>query len=197
MSKIETAGLYQYLQEKEMPGLKENVKKISVKKGKSLYDTTHTTTDIYEVVNGAVKLGGLSVKGEEYIYEIITAGEFFGNLDVLSAGDVFSEFARSLIATELITYKPAFFQYLMNNDLAVANWCIKRTVYRWHKTESLLANIRSYEPRERIVMLYNSLSNRMINIDQRLISLAKLVTNKDIADLTATTRQLVAGTLAK
>lgn len=195
MSKIAESGLYRYLQQKEMPGLKENVKFSVVKKGKTLYDIKDTITDMYEVVSGAVKLGGISVKGEEYIYEILTAGEFFGNLALL--GDTFSESCKTLITTELITYKPAFFKYLMNNDPVVANWCLHKVVFRWNKTETLLASIRSYEPRERIVMLHNNLSNRIIEIDHKKVPLAKLVTNKDIADLTATTRQLVADTLTK
>jgi CRP/FNR family cyclic AMP-dependent transcriptional regulator len=190
---IESKGLYQYLLENKTPRLAENVKLISVRRGQILYDTSEKFTSIYEVISGGVKLGGISTKGEEYIYELVMAGEFFGNLALLN--DTFSEHCKSLTITQVRSYTPAFFKHLMMHDPVVAKWCYERIVFRWNKTESLLAHIRSYEPRERILSMYASLQKRIMVIDNRSVLLSRLVTNKDIADLTATTRQLVAETL--
>lgn len=190
---IGNEGLYNYLLEKKTPMLAENVKLVSIGRGQVLYDASMSFTNIYEVVSGVVKLGGISIKGEEYIYELVMAGEFFGNLALL--GDTFREFCKSITVTQVRSYSPAFFKHLMMNDPVVAQWCFERIVFRWNKTESILAQIRSYEPRERIMMLYRSLQKRIPVSSNRSVLLSKLVTNKDIADLTATTRQLVAGTL--
>jgi CRP/FNR family cyclic AMP-dependent transcriptional regulator len=193
MNKIEEKGLYTYLAEAGTPGLRENARLVSLKRGSQVYDTSQRFTDIYEIVTGAVKLGNISVKGDEYIYELVTPGEFFGNLAIL--GDNFSEFCKTLCATELRSYTPAFFKHLMTHDPVVAEWCFSKIVYRWNKTENLLASIRSHEPRERIQMLYVSLQKKIITAGNREAVLNKLLTNKDIADLTATTRQLVADTI--
>ncbi|HTE32602.1 MAG TPA: Crp/Fnr family transcriptional regulator [Chryseolinea sp.] len=193
MSKIAETGLYNYLAGEKYPGLKDNVKLITLKKGQQLYDTSQRFTNIFEIISGAVKLGGISVKGEEYIYELVTPGEFFGNLAVL--GDTFSEFCKTLVATQVRSYPPAFFKHLMTHDPHVAEWCFEKIVHRWNKTESMLANIRSYEPRERIQRTYTNLDKKIITATNRETSLNKLITYKDIADLTATTRQLVADTI--
>lgn len=193
MNKIDETGLYRYLLEARTPGLSANTTFHSFKKGNFVYETSQPFTEIYEIVTGAVKLGNISVKGEEYIYELVTPGEFFGNLAVL--GDTFSEFCRCLCASELRSYRPAFFRHLMTHDPVVAEWCFTRIVYRWNKTEGLLASIRSHEPRERILLLNEHLQKKIVMADSREASLNKLLTNKDIADLTATTRQLVADTL--
>lgn len=193
MNKIEEKGLYTYLVEAGTPSLKENVQLLSLKKGRQVYDTSQRFTNIYEIVTGAVKLGNISAKGEEYIYELVVPGEFFGNLALL--GDTFSEFCKTLSDAELRSYKPAFFKHLMTHDPVVAEWCFSKIVFRWNKTESLLASIRSHEPRERILLLYTSLHKKILTAGKREVLLNKLLTNKDIADLTATTRQLVADTI--
>ncbi|KAA2239720.1 Crp/Fnr family transcriptional regulator [Chitinophaga agrisoli] len=193
MRTIPSAGLYEYLTEQKIPGYKDKVKHITLKKGHQLYGPPQRHTDIYEIITGAVKLGDISPKGEEYIYEILVPGEFFGNLALL--GDDFSELCKALCATQLRTYDLAFFKHLTTHDPSVAEWFISKVVSRWNKTESVLACIRAFEPRERIQYMYNTMDKRIIIPGNREITLNKLLTNKDLADLTATTRQLVADTI--
>lgn len=193
MKTIVEKGLYQYLVDKKIPGLRENTKMVTLKRAEQLYDISQPFTDIFEIVTGAVKLGGISEKGKEYIYELLTPGEIFGNLALLGPG--FREFCRSLTITELRAYSPDFFKHLMTHDPEVAEWCFTKLVFRWNKTESKLANIRSYEPRERIQVLYSELQRKIMTGANREVFLNKLVTYQDIADLTATTRQLAADTI--
>ena len=193
MYKIGENGLYNYLAENKIPGLKENAKLVTLKKGQQLYGTSQRFTNIYEIVSGAAKLGGISIKGGDYIYELVTPGEFFGNLALL--GDTFCEFCKTLAASQFRSYNTAFFKHLMTHDPQVAEWCFSKIVSRWNKTESLLANIRSYEPRERIQLLHAGLEKKIITATNREVALNKLITYKDMADLTATTRQLVADTI--
>jgi CRP/FNR family transcriptional regulator, cyclic AMP receptor protein len=193
MYKITETGLYNYLLENNIPGLKENVSYMTLKKGQQLYGPPQRKTDIYEIMTGAVKLGDISSKEEEYIYEILTPSEFFGNLGFL--GDYFSEFCKAMCATQIRVYDINFFKHIMTHDPSVAEWCFEKIVFRWNKTESLLAYIRSLEPRERIQHLYADMSKVIMTASGRDAVLNKLLTYKDIADLTATTRQLVADTI--
>ncbi|MFL9481142.1 Crp/Fnr family transcriptional regulator [Chitinophagaceae bacterium LWZ2-11] len=185
-------GLCQYLIDKAIP-IKGKVTNLMLKKGVQLYGPPQRFTNIYEVISGAVKLGRISPKGEECIYEIVTAGEFFGNLAVL--GDDFCEFSKTLTATEVRSYDLDFFKRLITHDPVVAQWFYPKIVYRWNKTETLLSYIRSFEPRERIQHLYNDLHKRINTADNREIHINKILSYTDLADLTATTRQLVADTI--
>lgn len=193
MESLLEKGLFTYLSEQKIAGFRENVSVKKMKKGELLYDTSQQYTDIYEIVSGAVKLGGISGKDKEYIYELLTPGEFFGNLAFLQPG--FCEFCKVLTATEFRVYKTSFFRHLMTHDPVVAEWAFTKIVYRWNKTESMLANIRSYEPRERIQVLYSALQRKIMTAAGREVFLNKLITFQDIADLTATTRQLAADTI--
>jgi CRP/FNR family transcriptional regulator, cyclic AMP receptor protein len=193
MFKVSETGLYNYLLKNNTPGLKEKVTYTVLKKGQQLYGPHQRKTDIYEIMTGAVKLGNISPKEEEYIYEILAPGEFFGNLALL--GDSFSEFCKAMCATQIRVYDLSFFKHIMTHDPNVAEWCFSKIVFRWNKTESLLTYIRSLEPRERIQHVYADLNKIIMTAGNRETVLSKLLTYKNIADLTATTRQLVADTI--
>jgi hypothetical protein len=82
----------------------------------------------------------------------------------------------------------------MTHDPDVAEWFYSKIVSRWNKTESLLFSIRSFEPRKRIELMQSALHKKINTAVNREVFLDKLISNKDMADLTATTRQLVAET---
>lgn len=190
---IQEKGLYAYLEEKGVPGLKDKVAHFTLKKGAQLYGAPQRFTNLYEIISGAVKLGRLSAKGKECIYEILTPGEFFGNLAVLTDMP-FDEFSKTLTATEIRSYDIQFFKEQLT-DPNVATWFYPKIVSRWYKTESLLYYIRSYEPRTRIRQVHADMQKKISTAHRREIFLDKLISYSDIADLTATTRQLVAETM--
>jgi len=193
MATIAEIGLYNYLESKNTLGLRDTVSHFTLKKGAQLYGTPQRFTNIYEIISGAVKLGRLSPEGKECIYEIVSPGEFFGNLAFLPDAP-FSEFSKTLTATEIRSYDLQFFKYIMTHDPEVAEWFYTRLVSRWNKTETLLYYIRSFEPRKRITMLQSNMHRKIMTAVRREVFLDKLISNKDMADLTATTRQLVADT---
>lgn len=193
MSTIAEIGLYNYLLSKDIPGLKEKTSYHMLKKHSWLYSAPQQFTNIYEIINGAVKLGRLSPKGKECVYEIVTPGEFFGNLNFLPDAP-FSEFSKTLTPTEIRAYDLDFIKHLMTHDPNVAAWFYSKIIERWNKTESLLYYIRSYEPRKRIELLQTSMHKKIMTAVNREVFLDKLISLQDMADLTATTRQLVADT---
>ncbi len=193
MSTIAEKGLYHYLAEKQIPGLKQKVGQFTLKKGAQLYGAPERFTNLYEIISGAVKLGRLSPRGKECIYEILTPGEFFGNLSVLHDMP-FDEFSKTLTATEVRWYDIRFFKDQLS-DPEVGAWFYPKIVSRWYKTESLLFYIRSFDPRKRIQQLHADLHKKIPTAHRREVFLDKLISYSDIADLTATTRQLVADTM--
>lgn len=187
-------GLYNYLLSRNIPELKEKAVYHTLKKGSLLYGAPQSFTNVYEIISGAVKLGRLSPKGKECVYEIVTPGEYFGNLNFLPNAP-FAEFSKTLTATEIRAYDLGFIKYHMTHDPQVAEWFYGRIIERWNKTESLLYYIRSYEPRKRIEMLQTAMHKKIMTAVNKEVFLDKLISLQDIADLTATTRQLVADTL--
>jgi len=203
---VKRKGLYNYLVDKGIPGLKEKTFLKSFKKGGLVYGPTQHYTYIYEIISGAVRLGSISSRDTEIVHEIVTPGEFFGNLRLLGDhaglfGNLrglhrpFSEFSKTLESSYMRCYEYDFFKHLMINDPNVAEWFYPKIVSRWCKTETLLICIRSLEPRERIKHVHKLFDSKIRTADDREKRLNECISYKDLADLTATTRQLVADTL--
>lgn len=186
-------SLYKYLKAKNIKDLDLYSKIITLNKGKVVYDTDQPFTDIYEIKSGAIKLGKLSTRGEEYIYDVLKTGDLFGNTAFLP--DEFSEFSKAVVPTSLYVYDHDFFRELLVIDPSITEWFITRMVSRWHRIESLFSNVRNLEPRERIIHVYKQLNDKVLTATNRVVLLNKNLTKKDLADLTATTRQLVSNTL--
>lgn len=186
-------SLYKYLKAKNIKDLDLYSKIITLNKGKVVYNTDQPFTDIYEIKSGAIKLGKLSTRGEEYIYDVVKTGDLFGNTAFLP--DEFSEFSKAVVPTSLYVYDHDFFRELLVIDPSITEWFITRMVSRWHRIESLFSNVRNLEPRERIIHVYKQLNDKVLTATNRVVLLNKNLTKKDLADLTATTRQLVSNTL--
>jgi CRP-like cAMP-binding protein len=203
---VQEKGLYAYLVEKNIPLLEDKTFLRSYKKGELVYGPTQHYTYIYEIISGAVKLGSITFRGMDSVHEIVTPGELFGNLRLLDdhAGLFgplqglhlpFAEFSKTIASTLVRCYEYDFFKRLMITDPNVAEWFYPKIVSRWCKTESLLILIRSMEPRERIRHLYDLFNARIRTALDKEVPLNTSLSFKDLADLTATTRQLVADTL--
>ena len=185
--------LYDLFESRQVKSGKADIKVITVEKGAVLYDIDQPFTDIYEIKSGAVKLGTVSDKAGKHIYEVVRSGDLFGNTAFLP--ERFSEFSKAIVPSVLYVYKLDFFKQYVVNDPVLAQGFMERIIARWHKTETVLSSIRHLDPRERILNLYNSLSQKIPIAGGRAVSINKNLTKQDLADLTATTRQLVADTL--
>lgn len=203
---IKENGLYNYLVKQKTERLNEKIFIREYKKGEVIYGPSKHYTHIYEIMDGAIKLGSISSQGIEVMHEIVLKDDFFGNLRLLEkntnlTGNLkglhkpFSEFSKALVDSEICCYDYDFFKYLIINDPNVAEWFYPKIVSRWCKTESLFIGILSLPPRERIEHvhgLYNANIKMGLNKE---INLNSIMSFQELADLTGTTRQLVANTL--
>lgn len=183
-------GLYAYLLWKYDSRIAEHILVKKYKKGEYIYAPPTRMNYICEVVSGAVKLGCFSDK-EDVIHEILEPGEYFGNFRYLP-GKLFAEHSRAMVASEARLYEIDFFKDTINRDPVTSDWFMATITSRWRKSESRLLEITSYEPRLRIRRLYQQLSRTVTDAHQHVYQLNELVTFKEMADLTGTTRQLVA-----
>ena len=203
---ISQTGLYNYLAGKDIDLLEKNVFQKEYKKGEEIYGPSEQYTYIHEIVNGAVKLGSISAKGVSVLHEIVAEKDFFGNLRLLENYNnsikfttvkpkYFSEFSKAIVPSVIRFYDYAFFKSLIVNDANVAKWFYATLLNRWSKTESLFISILSLPSRERIHYIFDQYNESVNANQQKKACLTKFISNQDIADLTGTTRQLVAETL--
>lgn len=182
-------GPFQYLQEEEIAVSGKLMETIFLEKGHLIYQPPQRITPIFEILSGAVKIGSYSPEGEEVCYDILRPGDFFGNLQYLNGQ--FSEFSKTLTATELRVYDVDFFKQMVTNSPKLAEWFFKELVSRWCRAEDRLYAVRSLNPREKVKKILPYFQDQIKDATGKSFQLQKIVTFQDIADLTGLSRQTV------
>ncbi|PQJ71816.1 Crp/Fnr family transcriptional regulator [Polaribacter butkevichii] len=174
---------------------KEHILEIDVKKNGYIYLPPNKDNYIYEVLTGAVKLGGYSENGDSYVYEILPSMEFFGNLKYLNGQ--FQEYAKALVDSKIRLYNLDFFKTIIVTNPIITNWFISYLVKRWCSAELKLKNIKEKQIEERITALQKQLNIEIIDTKGTPFLLFNVLSKKDMGDLIGVTRQTVASILEK
>lgn len=186
---------YSYLLDKFKNEKPLEIKENLIEKNNHIYKPPNNNGFIYEIVSGAVKLGSYSEQGEEYVYDILQKGDFFGNLRYLNGQ--FFEFSKTLIDTKVRIYELNFFKKTITNDPQLSDWFISYLLKRWCISEKKMGNIMGNKIEERIAFLMNLLNSPVTNAKGEQFLLFDLLTQKDLGDLSGVTRQTIATIIKK
>lgn len=183
-------GLFKYLADQGCEVNAKSIASIHWDKGHLIYRPPQRITPIFEIIKGAVKIGSYSPEGDEVCYDILKAGDFFGNLQYLN-GERFSEFAKTLTKVELKAYELDHFKKLVTSQPKLAEWFFKELVNRWCRAEDRLYAIRSLDAYEKVKRILPYFQVQVTDASGKTVDLMKLITFQDIADLTGLSRQTV------
>jgi CRP-like cAMP-binding protein len=192
---FEKFDLFSQLKKLKIPYDKEHVLEINVKKNGYIYIPPNKENYIYEIIYGAVKLGGYSDDGESFVYEVLPATEFFGNLKYLNGQ--FQEYAKALVNSKIRLYDLDFFKTIIVTNPIITNWFISYLVKRWCSAELKLKNIKEKQIEERIASLQKHYNIDITDTKGKSHVLFDLLSKKDMGDLIGVTRQTIASILQK
>jgi len=187
--------LYDYLTDNKEDNLNACLHGADINKHEFIYNPPNNENYIYEIVEGAVKLGSYSEDGEEYVHDILSKGDFFGNLKYLN--NQFFEFSKTLIDTRVRVYDLAFFKKTITNDPLLADWFISYLLKRWCTSEKKLGNISGNNTQKRIQFLQFQFGIPVRDTNGSEHILFDLLTQKDLGDLVGATRQTISNILKK
>lgn len=187
--------LFTHLTDTSEPDLEGLVTESMIGNNKYIYGPSTTQNVIYEIVDGAVKLGSYSDNGEEFVHDVLHRRDFFGNLKYLN--DQFFEFSKTLVGTRIRTYPLSFFKKIIVEDPVVSEWFISYVVKRWCISEKKLGRIKENNTSKKISFLRSYFDVRVRDSKGSEFLLYDLLTQKDLGDLVGATRQTIAAALRK
>lgn len=191
---MQPIDLYSYLKKSGEYDLKELVKEREYGKGEYIYLPGNSGNYMYEVEQGVVKIGSYSEDGKETVYEVLSKGDFFGNLQYLD--DVpFFEFSKTLTPTRIRTYKLSFYRHIIVHDPAASEWFNITTVMRWSKSERKLFHSRQADIQGKLLFIYEQYNREVDDAKGKKHHIFNLLSMKDLGDLIGATRQTVSVTL--
>ena len=191
---LETINLFNLLYPEEVstPADKRDFKKY--KKGEFIYIPNDSSTHVYLIVDGRVKLGRFDSEGNEIVKSILTKGEIFGELG-LAGEDKRNDFAVAVIESHIVPVSIGNIQQLMQKDREVSFKILKLLGLRLMEIERKVELLVFKDARTRIVEF---LKDAAVSVGKKVgfeIAIFTRLTHKDIADLTGTSRQTVTGIL--
>ncbi|SFT49180.1 cAMP-binding domain of CRP or a regulatory subunit of cAMP-dependent protein kinases [Algoriphagus locisalis] len=166
------------------------MREITVKKNDYLYNPSTEHLYMYEILEGAVKLGSYTEDGEEFTFDVLFKKDFFGDLKYLN--NQFFEFSKALIDTQVRIYNRDFFKKMVVQTPEVSEWFISYLVKRWCSTEKKLKKLHEKKAKEKLIFLSTYFDLTIQDAYGKSFVLNDLLTQKDIGDLIGVTRQTVA-----
>lgn len=163
-----------------------------IAKGEYIYNPADLSPYVYLINQGLIKIGSFSSTGERVVYDLLKAGETFGNLHYLDNDGVeFFEFAQSVTSVDLYAIDFTFFRWAVVHDPVLANWFNTTLVRRWCKAETRLLQQARESIEARIDQFRLDFVAPIKDADNRIHRILNLLSHQEIADLIGTTRQTV------
>ncbi|AWG22042.1 Crp/Fnr family transcriptional regulator [Flavobacterium faecale] len=189
----ETFSLYDFLKEKNNFEISSSVNEVFFEKQTYIYQPPFNGNYVYEIISGSVKLGGYSDKGEEYIYDVLSKGDFFGNFMYLNGQ--FAEFSKAIVDVELRLYELSFFKMEVKKYPVSAEWFFSYLTKRWYLTEKKLCKVNDSCVLGKLNFLEEVYQTNFMDARGKIYNVYNLLTQKDKGDLVGATRQTIASAL--
>lgn len=171
-------------------GMTESKDHLSFPANKYVYLPEEPARKIFLISSGRVKIGTYGSDGKEVTKAILAPGEVFGELALISdAGR--RDFAYSLEDTTLCVLEKEDLQAMLRERSELQLFFMRLIGNRTLQLEQRLENLMFKTSRSRIVEFLHELANdkgRAVGFEREV---RNMLTHKEIADLTGTSRQTV------
>lgn len=163
---------------------------LSFEANKYIYLPDEPASKIFLISEGRVKIGTYGAEGKEITKAILTPGQVFGELALINDGDR-RDFAYSLEKTTLCVLQKDNLQAMLRERSELQLFFMRLIGNRTLQLEQRLENLMFKTSRSRIVDFLHDLATtrgRAVGYEREV---RNMLTHKEIADLTGTSRQTV------
>jgi CRP-like cAMP-binding protein len=168
----------------------DNLHHKAYKKNEYIYLQDDDADKVYLLTEGRVKIGSYNDTGREITKAILTAGEVFGELALMNDGRR-RDFACAMEHTKVCILMADEMRRLMREHSGLNIFFMRLLGSRLLEMENRLESLVFKDSRSRIIELLNDIA---IKKGQRIGHehvVRNFITHRDIANLTATSRQTV------
>ncbi|RMD91732.1 MAG: Crp/Fnr family transcriptional regulator [Calditrichaeota bacterium] len=177
----------------------ESASMCQLKKRGVIYFPELQTQNIYFLCKGHVKIVRLSPEGQETILEIIGPGDIFGELclveDMEFNEDNYVEIAEALDEVQVLMVSCQKFLQILEHHPKLNIRIIRHVGLKLRKAEAKLESLVFKNAQQRVSEFICKFAEAFGKIKHRQVTVDKFLSQKEIAQLTGTSRQTVASIL--
>ena len=188
---LEKFNLFKAMSMKEMKMVETKAKMMTAERDQYIYFPDDPSTTIYFLKEGRVKIGSHSESGKENIKAILNPGELFGELALVEEG-VRSEFAQAMDDNVMIcTINMSDMAQMMKMSPKFSLKITKLIGFRLRRLERKVDGLIFKDARTRIIEFIKEMAEKNgVKVGDEIM-VKHFLTHKDIASLTASSRQMV------
>ncbi len=184
-------GLFSDMDETRLTELLSLVKVHTAYRGESINYGDGEFSKIYFVVKGKIKIAEASEMGEELIKDILTEGDYFGDLGLYGSPPD-DEYAEALTSNTIVCcFKASDFRKLLQGNPVMALNYLNKVSGKLRKLENRHADLVFRDAKSRLIRFIKNWAHTDGSRVGNKIILNNYLTHSDIAGFISTSRQSV------
>ena len=189
--------IFQSLSNEEILKVAKMTNHIQFQKGQMLIQEGERSDTLYIINKGKVKLSKYTTDGKEQILYIMTAGDFFGELNLFNEDEVSNFTAFAIESTEICQLTKRNLNQIMLENPEISIKLLTSLTKRLAHTENLAQNLATKDPEIRIIHMILEFCQRFGTKVNSGILIALPITREEIASYVGVTRETISRKFSK
>ena len=157
---------------------------------KDVYRRGEPGKEMCIVLSGGVKISALSADGKEIIFDLLSAGDFFGELSMLD-GKPRTATVTTLVPSVLVVLERNFFMPFLEDNPSTAIRLLHIMAHRMRTADTFLEEVLFFDSETRLAKRVMALKNIYGKTVGNTVQIDLKVSQQDIANLVGITRERV------
>ena len=185
------------LSDKEILKITRMVSQKHFKKGQALIHEGEKSDKLFIINMGQVKRSKFTVNGKEQILDIMTCGDFFGEMNLFNTEEVNNFTAYAIEETEICVITKDDIDVIMAAHPDIAIKLLKEVTRRLAHTENLAQSLATKDPEVRIAQMIVEYCDKFGTEVKEGILISLPITREEIASYVGVTRETISRKLGK
>jgi CRP/FNR family cyclic AMP-dependent transcriptional regulator len=190
LARLSRSFLFAGLPEKHLAAALENCRCLRLPEKKEVYRRGEAGDEMCIVIQGGVKVSSLSVDGKEIIFDLLSEGDFFGELSVLD-GSPRAATVTTLVPTVLVVLEREFFLAFLEKNPGAAIRLLHLLARRLRAADTFLEEVLFYDSETRLAKRLVALKKIYGKAVGGAVQAEFKVSQQDIASMVGITRESV------
>lgn len=190
LERLSQSFLFAELPKKRLSAALENCQCLRIPEKKEVYRRGETGNEMCIVLSGGVKVSTLSVDGKEIIFDLLSEGDFFGELSLLD-GHPRTATVTTLVPSVLVVLERNFFMPFLEDNPATAIRLLHILAHRLRAVDTFLEEVLFFDSETRLAKRVIALKDIYGKALGNAVQLEIKISQQDIANLVGITRERV------
>ena len=189
--------IFNFLSDQEIIKIARMTTHKEFKKGQALVHEGEKSDKLFIINKGQVKLSKFTVNGKEQILNIMTCGDFFGELHLFNNDEVNNFSVYAIEDTEICMLTKDDIDVIMEANSEIALKLLKAVTKRLVHTENLAQNLATKDPEVRIIQMILEFCEKFGTKKDQGILIDLPISREEIASYVGVTRETISRKLSK